>query len=704
MPYRFSRTWLKVLAAILAALCLCGAFFYGVIWLIGINMGFLEGQPIYQTTIQCAQVVRSCGSSIIEQYQHNPSFQYWDRLLQKSNLRFIILDEKTGDVKASYLEGLGFEAPANLKDNIYLSRYDYTMSRGEYGTVLEDIYVCDFYFGSNAQGVFWSSDSSNWEDYSEWEVTVSELPAALDETEGEDSAKTSYQILYLLGDRIELSFDDEIANGYQVFLYYWQQYSSAAAGFAVLAALTLAFALYLLATAGRRAGQEALHCGWLEKLPTDLMLVVGFFAGLGFCACAVALCETTHNGYLTLEELALIQWLTTLGGGACGMVLLAILVSFSVRIKGHFFWRSALLFRMASWCWSTLRRGGLWAAEQVRLGLRSLGMVPRAAAVTLAVMLVEFLLFALACDSSFFLLVLLSFNVLLFFAILWVFTQLRLLQNAARDLAEGNLEHHLDTDRMYWDFKRHGESLNAISDGMNKAVEQRMKSERLKTELITNVSHDIKTPLTSIVNYVDLLQKPHSQQENAQYLEVLDRQAKRLKKLTENLVEASKASTGNLPVELRPTSVLELLNQAVEEYRDRLEAGKLEIVMDLRGDLSILADGKHMWRILDNLLNNVIKYALPGTRVYVTAQKREDRVVIAVKNISRDPLNVSADELMERFVRGDSSRSTEGSGLGLNIARSLTALQNGQFSLTVDGDLFKAEVSMPCVAASKTEE
>ena len=253
----------------------------------------------------------------------------------------------------------------------------------------------------------------------------------------------------------------------------------------------------------------------------------------------------------------------------------------------------------------------------------------------------------------------------------------------------------LDTEKLYWDFKRHGENLNAIAQGINRAVEQRMKSERLKTELITNVSHDIKTPLTSIVNYVDLLQKPHSDQEGAQYLEVLDRQAKRLKKLTEDLVEASKASTGNLPVSLAPTSVDELVSQAVEEYRDRLEAQKLEVVVSLQRGLTVLADGKLLWRVLDNLLGNAGKYALSGTRVYVTAIPRGRQVVIAVKNISREPLNIDADELMERFVRGDSARHSEGSGLGLNIARSLTQLQHGEFLLTVDGDLFKAEVILP---------
>ena len=194
---------------------------------------------------------------------------------------------------------------------------------------------------------------------------------------------------------------------------------------------------------------------------------------------------------------------------------------------------------------------------------------------------------------------------------------------------------------------------------------------------------------------MDLLQKPHSDAEEIQYLEVLDRQAKRLKRLTENLVEASKASTGNMAVNLQPTSVTELFNQVSAEYRERLEQGKLELIVSDGSDLTVLADGKLLWRILDNLLNNVVKYGLSGTRVYLTAHKQADRVNISVKNISREELNIAADELMERFVRGDSSRHTEGSGLGLNIARSLTQLQNGEFLLTVDGDLFKAEVLLP---------
>ncbi len=693
MQYRFSQTWMRIVAVVLAALCLAGGFFYGMTWVLGMDLGFLESEPVYQTTSQCATLVRNRGYEIIDQYQKNPSFQYWDRLLEDSDLRFIILDEETGDVKAAYLEGLDIQTPKNLKDNIFLTQYDYYMSKGEYGTVLENVYVCDYYFGTTVNGEDWSSDVHVTEGLVvEWRDGEHPYNVLLD-----DRQEVSYQILYLLGDELDLEHTDCISDGYRMFLYYGEQMDVAGANFAVLAVLLVVVTIYLLVTAGRRAAQPQLHQSWLEKIPTDVMLVVGFFAGLGLCGCAVILFETSYNSYLILAELHLIQMLTTCGAVACGMAVLGILYSFSVRLKAGTFLRSAWTYQVVAWCWKTICRLVHRVREWVQVSVRSVALVPRAGIVTLAVLAMELFLGLLACDTDFFLLVLLGFNVLLFFAILWGVAQMKMLQEAAKDLADGNLERQLETEKMYWEFRQHGENLNAIAEGMNKAVEQRMKSERLKTELITNVSHDIKTPLTSIVNYVDLLQKPHSGEETAQYLEVLDRQAKRLKKLTENLVEASKASTGNLPVDLQPTSVLELLNQAVEEYRDRMEAGKLEIVMDLRGDLAVLADGKHMWRILDNLLNNVIKYAMPGTRVYVTAEKRKEYVVIAVKNISREPLNVNADELMERFVRGDSARSTEGSGLGLNIARSLTTLQNGQFDLTVDGDLFKAEITLPAV-------
>ena len=268
-------------------------------------------------------------------------------------------------------------------------------------------------------------------------------------------------------------------------------------------------------------------------------------------------------------------------------------------------------------------------------------------------------------------------------------------QDMGRALAAGDLEAKLDTRKMYWDVKGHAENLNAIGVGMNRAVEQRMRSEHLKTELITNVSHDIKTPLTSIVNYVDLLKKEELPPAAAEYVSVLDRQSRRLKKLTEDLVEASKASTGNISVNLDAIVVNEIMHQAIGDYDEKLSAGRLEVILNTyEGNLMALADGRLLWRVLDNLLSNVCKYAMAGTRVYVDLGERGGRVFLSMKNISRDPLNVSVDELMERFVRGDASRHTEGSGLGLNIARSLMDLMGGTFELGVDGDLFKAELTL----------
>lgn len=304
--------------------------------------------------------------------------------------------------------------------------------------------------------------------------------------------------------------------------------------------------------------------------------------------------------------------------------------------------------------------------------------------------------FILASDTGFFFFLLTAaMDCALVVGAAWLTVQLQRVRDMGAALAAGDLEAQLDTEKMYFDVKRHAEDLNAIGVGMNKAVEQRLKSERLKTELITNVSHDIKTPLTSIVNYVDLLKKEALSPAAEEYAAVLDRQAQRLKKLTEDLVEASKASTGNMTVNLEPIVVNEIIHQAIGDYDEKLAAGRLEVIVNTyEGNLMALADGRLLWRVLDNLLSNVCKYAMAGTRVYVDLSARDGKVFLSMKNISRDPLNVSADELMERFVRGDASRHTEGSGLGLNIARSLMDLMGGGFSLSVDGDLFKAELTL----------
>ena len=282
----------------------------------------------------------------------------------------------------------------------------------------------------------------------------------------------------------------------------------------------------------------------------------------------------------------------------------------------------------------------------------------------------------------------------------------RSIRKASSALAAGDLRYKVDTGRLHMVWKDLGEDLNSIGDGMTLAVEEQMRSERMKTELITNVSHDLKTPLTSIVNYVQLLMgEDLPEPERREYLEVLDRQSAKLKKLTADVVEASRAASGAVTVNAEVFDVRELLEQAAGEYSERMAAAGIEPVMHLPPCESYIhADPRLLGRVLDNLGTNVLKYAQTGTRAYFDLTAEEDETVIAVKNTSREPLDIPADELMERFVRGDSSRSTEGSGLGLSIARSLTELMGGRLQLTLDGDLFKAELIFPTAEAPTLPE
>lgn len=281
--------------------------------------------------------------------------------------------------------------------------------------------------------------------------------------------------------------------------------------------------------------------------------------------------------------------------------------------------------------------------------------------------------------------------------VVYVILAMKELRAGGDQLAAGNLDYQVPTNRLYGEFRKHGENLNNLRGGIQHAVEEQMKSERMKTELITNVSHDIKTPLTSIVSYVDLLKKePMPTDQAKEYLDVLDRQAARLKKLIEDLVEASKASTGSLTVNFQPTDVNVLLSQSAGEYQEKLAARDLTLILTPAEEAPMIsADGQLLWRVFENLLSNALKYAMPGTRVYLSCETTDQAVVIAFRNISASPLNISAEELMDRFVRGDASRNTEGSGLGLAIARDLTQLQRGTFALTIDGDLFKATLTFP---------
>ena len=286
----------------------------------------------------------------------------------------------------------------------------------------------------------------------------------------------------------------------------------------------------------------------------------------------------------------------------------------------------------------------------------------------------------------------------------WVFHKLfrkaeqkDLLNNAITCIAKGDTGFRLDTKKLTGKERTVGDHINNIGSGLDTAFQEKVKSERLKADLITNVSHDIKTPLTSIINYVDLLKRLKITEEPAKsYIAVLDSKSQRLKQLTDDLVEASKISSGNIVLNLEPLNLTELLNQAVGEFSDRLEEKKLQIIFDGSDVVGMIyADSRRMWRIIENLFQNICKYALEGTRVYLEMKVEGGRVTASLKNISDRPMNLKGEELSERFIRGDASRTTEGSGLGLYIAKNLTQAQHGEFQIQLDGDLFKIILDFP---------
>lgn len=272
----------------------------------------------------------------------------------------------------------------------------------------------------------------------------------------------------------------------------------------------------------------------------------------------------------------------------------------------------------------------------------------------------------------------------------------RKIEEGIEHISNGETDYQISKKYMPKGLEKSADRLNNIGRAVAASAQKQIKAERFRTELITNVSHDLKTPLTSIVNYVDLLSaEPMESEKRKEYIEVLQRQSSRLKKLLFDLVEASKASTGNINTVIEPTNISTLLNQAAGEYTDKARKRGLEISMDLpENDIYLNTDGRLLWRVFDNLLNNACKYSMPGTRIYMSRQKEENRRSVTFKNISKERLNISADELMERFVRGDSSRNTEGSGLGLSIAQSLTEILGGKLEISIDGDLFKAIVKI----------
>lgn len=456
--------------------------------------------------------------------------------------------------------------------------------------------------------------------------------------------------------------------------------------------LFVAAFVFLMAIAGKDPNTGEATPKALNKIPLDLYLAAGVFGTIVGCIGAYELLD------LLIFENSSYNILVVLLLCGCGIAVATLDMGFftalaaQFKAPGCFWWHNSICGRVLKFIWKLIRLASI--------GLRKVfAMLPIIWEwIAVGGVLGIILLIVCAGSTAHWYTVFPLFLWCLMFAgvVIYCGYCYGIIRKGIQRMNAGDLDEKIETKYLIGSFKTIAEELNRLADVVTVAAEKQMKSERMKTELITNVSHDIKTPLTSVINYVDLLQQPHTEEEGEAYLEVLSRQSLRLKKLVEDLMDMSKASSGNMAVNITTVDAVETVNQALGEFADKLDAAQLTPVFRTPdSQLHMQADGRLTWRVLSNLLSNVVKYALPGTRVYVDLLRLNKSVVLSVKNISREELNISAEELTERFVRGDTSRNTEGSGLGLNIAQSLMRLQHGNMELTVDGDLFKVTLTFP---------
>lgn len=471
----------------------------------------------------------------------------------------------------------------------------------------------------------------------------------------------------------------------------------------VSAVMFLVLLIWVTMIAGRENGDSELHFTTFDRCKTEIaaalviaVWVIGtYFFAKGWSGISTNIGSSnmieTFNQYrmdgfqsdLLLQSVSLAEviglFLYGLFTFTCFFVGYSSLVR---RIKGKRLWTNSVIHMIMSF------GGEVIQARSVTF---------KALLVLVAFMLVQFL--ALVTANFWLLLIMLGVDTAVAYVVLSSAIAKGRIKKGIEEIATGNMSYQIPLRGLRGINRDLAEKVNDIGSGLNKAVAEGMKNERLKTDLITNVSHDIKTPLTSIINYVDILKRSDIQDEKIRgYLDILEAKAQRLKTLTEDVVEASKVSSGNITLECMDVDLVEMIQQTEGEFAEKFAARNLSVVVNLPEEPAVIhVDGRRMWRVLENIFGNAAKYAMPGTRVYADLRLEEDTVDFSLKNISEQQLNISADELTERFIRGDISRSTEGSGLGLSIAKSLTAMQGGQFELYLDGDLFRVNIRFPRV-------
>ena len=454
----------------------------------------------------------------------------------------------------------------------------------------------------------------------------------------------------------------------------------------ISSALTILLIIYLLITIGHKDDEKTIELNDFDKIPLEIILIVAvFLIVLPFII--LSQYDRINNAMLSLGITAYID---------VYVVSAVVLHTMIKRIKSKTFFKSSIIGQILIW-WIKIFKKILNKIQKVWNTITySASVTSKVIIGTGIIAFIWLVIIAMFSDNKMLPLIIIALICFMLYKIIKIIKEYSQIENKLKDVYNGNNQTELKEEDFSMVFKSSVKYLNNISNGLENAVQERMKSERMKAELITNVSHDIKTPLTSIINYVDLLKKEDIANEKAiEYINILDNKSQRLKKLTEDLIEASKVSTGNVSLNLEKINIVELIKQAIGEFEDKFQNKNLQIIVNCNeNEININADSRYMYRIVENLFSNIYKYALENSRVYIDISIVDGtNVVIEMKNISKDKLNISADELMQRFVRGDRSRNTEGSGLGISIAQNLTELQNGTFELKLDGDLFKVKLT-----------
>ncbi len=715
----FRRTSVKIVSSIICIVSLSIAIISGLFVLLMLSSGVYDaGGNLYKELSQ--NMMSADASSIMYNYfdpydPTHPWQSYYDGGIytgEQSNFLYTITDAETGKTVLTTYDGqdvlYSLDFTHSFEDTV-------TETTEDLYTVTNPVFQCDgqYFLYNNRADCFEPLDSQIGDAFGDTEEVDSEIYDAGFSYNGthysydydtsfyadEDWDSTSvswvshdYTITcYLLKG---LPYSDMYGNLY----YLTSMITSLRYWLIAIFAATLILGIVLLAklgcSVGRVNGKEEPVISPLYRIPPDIALCL--------CAFFIAVCLTSTVGFYESTYIAaMLVFNAFMILGIVAAIVYAV-VTICVHVKTHTLINKSLIY----WCIKNIGRLFHLLGRCTRKALNYLPLLWKVLACYAALCLIE--LIALICllnwiPGSFVFLWIVE-KLVLGALVGYVTLCFRRLKTGAEHIAAGDYNIKVSQKYLVLDFKDTANTLNHIQDGMTAAVDSRIKSERFKTELITNVSHDLKTPLTSIVSYVDLLkQEPAGSEAAKEYLTVLDRQSMRLKKLIEDLVEASKASTGNLNLQLEPLDFNMLLGQALGEYSQRLTSANLTPVLKIPEiPVMVNADGRRLWRVFDNLLGNAVKYAMPGTRLYLTVDVG-DTVTATFRNVSQDPLDVSAEDLMERFVRGDASRHTEGSGLGLSIARSLTESMGGHFAISIDGDLFKAMVTFPVLPSTPEE-